>query len=652
MPAPAASPPEQTTSPDAGTGLFAHTPPSPQALRWLLHAALPDKSRHKAAGWWQQVDFLVTRSHVDEDGDAFHDGLFISDWKRHDFWLALPDSAPPPSGAGGISRARNWLQRLAPAPRANAWGLLCQWRSYDAAGQPGAWSRLEPEPEADSAAAAAHDTAPDAAAPGTTAAQALLPLWQLVLHYWRTAEHERRSGRLLRARLHASLTPERVMALVQLPLFTDRLNDWSDPERAGLWLDDTWAGARAPGWHGGRRQGAALKLSWRNGQERPGDAEDDAHASYQIEVLADDAPLPSGTAHPPGLALSYSQRQSQARTPLPADAALHLQQLCALFTEVEQRLLADQAQQEQRLHAGLDTLAPTPLEPALLPPLPPHASDAEVLGPQIMALSRVWQEAGRSYAAAVRARWAGQADRIAAADDAASDAADGAAGAAAAAAPQPPQPPAPQEPPGPPAPAVRDTRTPLQAASVLRLRRRIQALGDAGLSERLHQRFVFAPAAYAAHAARHGLRVQALRWQADGALLCWLQPDASRQWPPCWRIAAQGLDIAPVDEPPPAPPATTRATWHDVVLQADAGGDLAGHGAAGQTLWRHHLGATPTCLALAPDDGGLLAVGTQAGHVVLLRKRAAPDALAPATSRYQEVRRILFWDDAGTALAW
>ena len=39
MPAPAASPPEQTTSPDAGTGLFAHTPPSPQALRWLLHAA-------------------------------------------------------------------------------------------------------------------------------------------------------------------------------------------------------------------------------------------------------------------------------------------------------------------------------------------------------------------------------------------------------------------------------------------------------------------------------------------------------------------------------------------------------------------------------------------------------------------------------------
>ncbi len=139
-----------------------------------------------------------------------------------------------------------------------------------------------------------------------------------------------------------------MQALTLLPVFTGRYNDWWNPERNGWWQGDVWIGARQPGHQGSRHWGRALELSWRNGSEQPGDEEDDAHACYQIDLVEDDTPA-QGTAQPPGLRLSYGQRQSDARRPLTNDAVQHMARLLQLFTDLEQQLYAANAREQRAL---------------------------------------------------------------------------------------------------------------------------------------------------------------------------------------------------------------------------------------------------------------------------------------------------------------
>ncbi|SDM41024.1 hypothetical protein SAMN05428957_105249 [Oryzisolibacter propanilivorax] len=587
-------------------------PPDAAQLRRLLQLALPDKGHGKAAGWWQQTDFLLTRSHVDADGDVFLDGVFLSIWKRWDFWLALPGSAPRAPDEGWLARASAWARSV--RMPAAAQGVVRQYRACDPHGEPGAWQLLD-------------------AARAPAAWAAFSRAWEALLAYWDAAEDERRQGRPARAALHAALQPTHIAALVALPLFTEQYNDWSDPDRAGLWLGDVWAGAHAGGVQGGARHPAALKLSWRNGQEMPGDPEDDAHASYQIEVLPPGAPPPAGTAHPPGLAVSYRQRQGDARQPLPAHAVAHLRRLAQLFLQVQAALLALDARARRQDDEVLLDRTPAPAL-ARLPPYAAPQSDAEALGAGVLALSHAWQDAARAHAAALRARWE---------TDAASDTS---------------------------APA-RDARA-RQAGAVLRLMRQAQQLGDAGLSERLHHRFAFAPTVFAAHAAQHGQAVAALAWQPDGGLRAWVR---APQGPRCWQLPAGGWQVWPdgaasghspggagglvpahdgagpaiLSTPEPSP---ARVWLHGVDIGGDVNGDLHGVSEDGAPLWRHHLGGAIVCLRPAPHDSDLLAVGTAAGYLVLLRKGAAPLAHQPATSRWHELRRVLFWDDLPAPLVW
>ena len=81
--------------------------------------------------------------------------------------------------------------------------------------------------------------------------------------------------------------------------------------------------------------GRALKLSWRNGTEAPGDPEDDAHGIYQIDI--DEA-----RAGPAVAAFSYAQRQSAPREPLPRSATDHIARLLDFYGRVEARLLPNE----------------------------------------------------------------------------------------------------------------------------------------------------------------------------------------------------------------------------------------------------------------------------------------------------------------------
>ena len=568
-------------------------------LRQLLRAALPDSSHRKAAGWFGQTDFLLTRRHVDEDQDAYLDGLFITLWKRWDFWLALPGDGAA-AGTGNLL-TQAWARLRHPAQPAPINGLLRQYRAYDAAGHPGPWQPL------------------DAAHAGADTLQACTDAWHAVIDHWRLAEGQRRAGRPLRTQLHATLTRERVQALTLLPVFTGRHNDWWNPERNGWWEGDVWIGARQPGQQGGRYWGRALKLSWRNGSEAPGDEEDDAHACYQIDFLDDDAPA-SGTAHPPGLRLSHSQRQSDSRAPFTNDAVQHMARLLQLFTAMEQRLYAAHAQEQQALQSGQPSAnGPAPSLPRN-PPFAPEETDADVFGPAIMALSREWQESGRSHAARVRELWAAQ-------------------------------------------PGTQDATTPqpsdprqAQAAAVLALARAVHGQADADLSARFQRRFAFAPGAFAHLAARNSQTVERLHWLADGRLLVHVVPTAgaAHQAGSWWQVGSddQGITPLPPEDWPQAPVAQHGSTTaHGLIVHGDAAGDLYALAEDGSVLWRHHIGGAIRSIAPAPD-GRALAVGTAAGYLVLLHKGSGTDPYLVSTSRYWELRRFIFWDEAAPPLDW
>ena len=116
-----------------------------------------------------------------------------------------------------------------------------------------------------------------------------------------------------------------------------------------------WVGARQPCMHNGVPWGRVLKYSWRNGDDAPGDDEDNAHSAYQIDV--DEA-----REGPAVVEFSYTQRQSDIRAPLPRCAADHVARLLRFHGLVQARIRAqhDKAQAEVR---GSEAAAQRPATP-------------------------------------------------------------------------------------------------------------------------------------------------------------------------------------------------------------------------------------------------------------------------------------------------
>ena len=278
----------------------------------LVRTPLIGPKEHQASGWFGQTDFALCQRHVDAEGDARDDSLFITVWKTWDFYLSV-EQVPQHRGLAGL-RAR-LAAAVAGRSLPTTAQLTLAHRAYDQ-GQPGAWQALEP---------GAHPEA----------WQACQQAWRGVLAYVRQAVDQHRARYPLYQRLQAELTPARIEAFTSLPVFAERSQDWWDSERNGWWEGDVWVGARPPCMHGGEPWGRALKLSWRNGTEAPGDAEDDAHGIYQIDI--DEA-----RAGPAVAAFSYAQRQSAPREPLPRGAADHIARLLDFYGRVEARLLPNE----------------------------------------------------------------------------------------------------------------------------------------------------------------------------------------------------------------------------------------------------------------------------------------------------------------------
>ncbi|WP_200954203.1 polymer-forming cytoskeletal protein [Acidovorax sp. Root70] len=302
-------------------------------IRAVVHTPVIAHKEHKASGWFQQTDFSLCQRHVDEEGDARDDNVFITVWKAWDFYLSV-EQVPAP---------RNWLERLATKVWRSAVPTAAQrtllYRRYTQ-GEPGPWQVLAPPPDAGSA---------------PEAWKACEHAWRGVLDYVRKAVGQHRARYPLYQRLQATLTAEHIEAFTSLPVFAEQYNDWWDSDRNGYWEDEVWVGARQPCMHNGVPWGRVLKYSWRNGDDAPGDDEDNAHSAYQIDV--DEA-----REGPAVVEFSYTQRQSDIRAPLPRCAADHVARLLRFHGLVQARIRAqhDKAQAEVR---GSEAAAQRPATP-------------------------------------------------------------------------------------------------------------------------------------------------------------------------------------------------------------------------------------------------------------------------------------------------
>lgn len=293
-------------------GLFADEAISVRNLLAAVHTPVIGPKEHTATGWFEQTDFLLCQRHVDSDGDQRDDSVFITVWKTWDFYLSVSQEPVNP-GLGARLAAALHGRRVPTTAQ-----LTLVHRDYQG-GQPGAWLPLAP------------DTSPQAW-------QACNRAWRGVLDYLRKAVGQHRARYPLHQRLVAGLTAERIEDFTALPVFTERYNDWWDSDRNGWWEGDVWVGARQPHMHAGEPWGRALKLSWKNGADAPGDADDTAHSAYQIDI----EPALGG---PAAVQFTCAQRQSDARTPLPRGAADHIARLLRLYGAVEGRVRARHEQE-------------------------------------------------------------------------------------------------------------------------------------------------------------------------------------------------------------------------------------------------------------------------------------------------------------------
>lgn len=497
--------------------LFADEAISVQNILAAVHTPVIGPKEHTATGWFQQTDFSLCQRHVDADGDQRDDNVFITVWKTWDFYLAVSQE---PERQGLLARlAATMLGRKVPTTAQ----LTLVYRAYQE-GMPGEWLPLAPE------------TTPEAW-------QACTKAWRGVLDYLRKAVGQHRARYPLHQRLVAELTAERIEDFTTLPVFTERYNDWWDSDKNGWWEGDVWVGARQPCMRDGEPWGRALKLSWKNGDEAPGDEDDNAHSAYQINVEA-------ALNGPAVVGFTYAQRQSDARNPLPRGAADHIARLLRFYGAVQSRVRADHEQDQarqaeaQRIAAAVHLLT--------TPPLAPDVPDGAVFPVELMTLSDQWQSGGQSYVATIRAHQLAMdaaEDQKASGENLATGGDDH---------------------------SVSDTDTdtdnvdpaehgdddgtdednedtadndlpsdPRKAASatVLQLARVVNTHADEDLADRFRQRFAFAPDAFVQHAADAGSFIGPVFALDDGRVLARIGPayDDTAHW-----VALRGLQHTPL----------------------------------------------------------------------------------------------------------
>ncbi len=463
---------EITADMPLASDLFADEDISVANILAAVNSPIVTHKEKKAPGWFGQTDFSLCRRHVDADGDQRDDNIFITVWKTWDFYLSVEHE---PARTGLLARLAAAVLRK-PIPFTEVPTLL--YRGYTE-GTADGWKVLNDEAPADVRAAATQ-------------------AWRGVLDYVRRAVGQSRAGYPLYHRLQAEITPRRIEQFTSLPYFTEEYNDWWDSDKNGDWQGDVWVGARQPCLHEGEPYGRALKLSWENGEPRPGDDSDDAYGAYQLDV--DEA-----RAGPPVVEFKYTQRQSEARTTLPRGAVDHIARLLRIYAQVEAKIQGAHDQQQvqkaeqRRIEAAVQLLA--------TPPLAHDLPDAAVFPAELMLLSGQWQADGEAYVAAIRAHQFAMTARAQEEDGGAGE--------------------EDEEDEDPPEADLPDDPRKASAPTVLQIARVVNRHTDEALAARFRQRFAFAPDAYVRTAAKAGQFIGPIFLLAGGRILARIGPTYS-----------------------------------------------------------------------------------------------------------------------------
>jgi hypothetical protein len=615
-------------APDAVPGLLPHAPEpgtaiadivNIAAIRALVHGPLIARRAHRLQDWFGDTDYALCRRHVDAEGDQREDSVFITVWRRWDFYFEAA-RIERPGGLWGRIAARLGLRD---APLEDELTLL--WRRHPA--EDGEGTRKAGKAEK------AEEWHPlDEAAPldARTAAHAA---WQAVRTHAGEGVAQVRAGHPLWGWLQRSLTPGRVQALARLPVFTGEYNDWHDSDRNGFWEDGVWVGVRQPAQQDRRgRNGAplALKLGWENG---PADAEDNHLASYLLEP------------DPTHLRITAAQRQDQARAPLAPHSATHLLRLARMFGAMEQRLHEREARRRAE-HADAER-ARALARLQVRSPVPDALPDEAVFGPEAMALSARWQEPMDGVASE------GNADAVLQLARAVHRSHD---------------------------PGLSRRLRERFAFAPQALQAQARAAGQCvGAVFLLDAERVLACVG-GQWLLLNGLRHSPLpRLRGAGRSpggRCWalceggeISTRRTLEGPPITRFAWPGTQgcgqLIPCGggqrvllrnatgiyllhpggvQPLSAPGAATRHAWAALpggtTVVGHASGDLEARGPLAQKLWHHPVGGAVTAVDASPD-GSLLAAGTDNGYVVGLQRR---EIASPGTSPYEECWRWIFWN--------
>jgi hypothetical protein len=318
-----------------------------------------------ADGWFAQTSFAIGKRRVDEDGDQRDDRVYISVWKALDLYIGVASETMPEKQGFMATIKSVLLNRTEPTHEV----MHIQCRSYTE-GEPNAWSELSELDETTRAAA--------------------IKAWRGTLDYVRKGIGQIRAGYPIAQRVQSEITHARMNALVALPVFTLKYNDWWG-DNNGFWHDEIWVGARQKCEREGKAYLRALDLGYENGSEAAGDEENDAIASYRFYEV--ETPTL-------GLTIEYQQRQSSGFSSLPRAAADHQLRLLRYFMGIERVLLAAE-QAEAIARAERQRI----VDLAVLLTAPPYAAstpNAEIFPPALMALSETWQAQGSAHVDSIR----------------------------------------------------------------------------------------------------------------------------------------------------------------------------------------------------------------------------------------------------------
>ncbi len=316
-------------------------------------------------GWFAQTSFMIVKRSIDEKGDQINDRAFITVWKTLDLYVGV--AQVPKVEKEGVWATLKAVLSNRPAPTHEVLQIQC--RGYTD-GEPNDWTELSEVDEKTRAAA--------------------IKAWRGMLDYIRTGIGQARAGYPIAQRLQSEVSHARVAALVGLPVFTQKYNDWWGDEN-GYWQNEIWVGARQKCEHKGVSYLRAFDLSFENGDEASGDDDNDAIASYKFfetESLA------------AAFTMNYQQRQSATSELVPRMAAVHQLRLLRYFKGME-RLLIGTAQIEEQAHAERQRIVDLVvlLKP---PPYDQVTLNTEIFPAELIALSEQWQTQARSHCESIR----------------------------------------------------------------------------------------------------------------------------------------------------------------------------------------------------------------------------------------------------------